>query len=100
VALPRSTLCILNDAFTNDWNAGQGYCNTLFSGASLCTHQQMRRACNNGGYGLTSGRWLADRTADDQVLVVNGTSCANFDGTVAPTATQGGQYCCLEWMSY
>ena len=101
VQLTRSTLCIARDVFTNNWNSGQGYCYSLYSGASLCTHDQVRRACNNGGMAApVINTWLGNRTADDEALVVNIANCDNFDGAATVTNTQAGQYCCLEWMKY
>jgi hypothetical protein len=102
VNLNRSTLCIYRDVFTSSWTSGQNWCYALFSGASICTHEQIRRACNNGGIGFApaTGTWLADRPDDDDALTVNSANCANFDGMAAATSTQPATYCCLEWMKY
>jgi hypothetical protein len=96
----RSTLCVLNDTFSNTWNQGQGYCYTLYQGASLCRHEQLRRACSNGAFTLVAGRWMADRVGDDLALATNSTDCLNFDAGIAVGSQQSGNYCCLEWMKY
>lgn len=95
----NSRLCIYNDAFANTtWNQGATWCYTIFGGASICRQEQLRRACNQGGYALTPSRWMADRAGDDVALTVNGTDCNNFDGTAnAVNGTQGGTYCCIEY---
>jgi hypothetical protein len=99
--LTRSTLCTFRDTFANNWNSGQNYCYLLFSGASLCTHEQLRRACNNGSLGtMVVPSWLADRGPDDQAMIANIADCANFDGYQLTTTNSAGQYCCLEWMKY
>lgn len=100
IELPRSTLCIHRDSFAADWNQGQIYCTTLFGGASICTHQQMRRACQSANYPLSTGHWLADRVGDGTALFVNNVSCDNFDGEASASNAQAGTYCCLEWMKY
>jgi hypothetical protein len=102
VNLARSTLCVFRDAFTNNWGSGVNFCNGFAQGAEMCTHQQIRRACNLGGMALVANTWLADRIADDTVAYVNGADCNNFDGSsdAGPGTTRSGQYCCLEWMKY
>ena len=101
VNLTRSTLCNVRETSTQTWSNANAGCYTGRSGASLCTHQQARHACNHGGVTLVGGSWLADRTADDQAVTVNGADCNNFDGTSGALAeTQAGYYCCLEWMKY
>ncbi len=101
MSLQRSTLCIVRDVNTNDWNAAQNRCYTQRSGASLCTHQQIRRACQNGGFGNPiTDTWLGDRLADDIAIVTNISDCNNFDGERGVTANASAQYCCLEWMKY
>lgn len=93
-----SRLCIYNDAFSTTWLSATGWCYNLFGGSSLCRHEQIRRACAYGGFALTAGRWLADRSGDDNALTVNGTDCNNFDGTAnANNASQNGEYCCIEY---
>jgi hypothetical protein len=91
---------VVNDTFPSSWNSGQGYCYTLFEGASLCRHEQLRRACQHGAFSLTSGRWMADRFGDDLALATNATDCANFETGVAVGTSLSGSYCCLEWMKY
>ncbi len=100
IQLSKSTLCIYRDAFTSTWNSGTGWCYGLFGGASICTHEQMRRACSQGSFTLASGTWLRDRSGDDAALFVNGTDCNNFDGASAVGTGQPATYCCLEWMKY
>jgi len=101
IEFAHSTLCIGRDTFSETWNSGQNACYTIAGGASLCTHQQVRRACKNGGFTLTADTWLADRIDDDHALIVNGTGCDNFDGpSEVLTTNRNGAYCCLEWMKY
>jgi hypothetical protein len=49
---------------------------------------------------LVTGTWLADRTADNEALIVNIANCADFDGVANVNNNQTGQYCCSEWMKY
>ncbi len=108
--LLRSTLCVVRDAATSTWNSAENRCYTNRSGASLCTHDQIRRACNHPGTSnspLAGAGWLGNRIADDDVLIVNtsGTNqaaCDNFDGedSAGDGSTQPAAYCCLEWMNY
>jgi hypothetical protein len=101
IQLPSSTLCIYNDTFSSTWPSGQNWCENLFGGANVCTYEQIRKACNGFGYVIPADRWLGDRTADDEVLFTNGTSCGNFDGVAnAINTTKPGTLCCLEWMKY
>jgi hypothetical protein len=67
----------------------------------VCTYEQIRQACNTGGYTVPIDRWLGDRTGDDEALFTNATTCGNFDG-VANTinVNKGGTLCCHEWMKY
>lgn len=96
----RSTLCIIRDTYPQIWNEGQNYCYQIYAGASLCRHEQIRRACSNGGAVLTAGSWLADRSADGQAFFVNLSNCNDFDGVSPVAAALSGAYCCLEWMKY
>jgi hypothetical protein len=67
----------------------------------MCTHEQIRRACNNGGFGApVVNTWLQNRAVDDQAMIVNIADCNNFDGVSLVTNNQTGQYCCLEYMKY
>ncbi len=104
VNLPRATLCVGQDVFTTStWSTAQGFCHSFVQNSQLCTYEQVRRACNNGGQTVTAGRWLRDRVGDDLALVTNGTDCNNFDGVVnaiSGAGSQGGSYCCLEWPKY
>lgn len=93
----QSRLCIFMDVFTSTWNSGQGWCYNLFSGASICRHEQIRRACNNGGFAIVASRWLADRAGDDIALSTNSTDCNNFDAATAVGTSLGGTYCCIEY---
>lgn len=99
VDFPNSRLCIFRDTLSETWNRGQMWCDASFHGASLCTHQQLRRACRRG-FALVAGTWLADRIGENQVLFVNATDCADFDGVANPSVAQPATYCCLEWMKY
>lgn len=96
----HSTLCVLRDPFLATWDRGEEWCGLYYSGATICTHRQMRRACKSGGLVLTTGTWLADRVGDNQALFVNSTACDDFDGVATTTNTQPATYCCLEWMKY
>jgi len=69
----------------------------VFSGLVLSC---VMASATNGGFALTANTWLADRSGDDTALIVNGTSCDNFDGVAGAGAQMSGQYCCLEWMKY
>jgi len=91
---------VVNDTFTSSWNSGQGWCNSLYNGAKVCTHQQLRQACNTNNLTLVAGRWMGDRAGDDQALVTNGTDCNNFDGVQGVNTSAAGTYCCLEFMDY
>jgi hypothetical protein len=99
IQLTRSTLCIAGNDNTETWNAADNRCYDGFAGSSLCTFSQLRRACSRGGFAIVSGRWMANRINDNEVLATNGTNCDDFDANAAHTATRGG-YCCLEWMKY
>lgn len=97
----HSTLCIYNDTFTSTWNSGSHWCGSLFGGATLCTYNQIRRACDAGGFAIPADRWLQDRVGDDLAVFTNGTACDNFDGTANTlNVSKGGSLCCLEWMKY
>ena len=102
IEFTRSTLCIARDTFPEIWRAAENYCYSYYSGATLCTHKQVHRACSFGGLTLTVDSWLADRIGDDHALYVSATSCDNFDGdSDASSATnRAGAYCCIEWMKY
>jgi hypothetical protein len=99
IQLTRSTLCIAGNDNVESWNAADNRCYDSFAGSTLCTFSQLRRACSRGGFAIVSGRWMANRINDNEVLSTNGTSCDDFDANAAHTATRGG-YCCLEWMKY
>jgi hypothetical protein len=43
---------------------------------------------------------LADRTGDNEALIVNSANCNDFDGVSNANNNQTGQYCCSEWMKY
>jgi len=97
----NSTLCIVRDTYEQTWNTAQGSCNNVYAGASICTHQQIRRACQQAGLALVADSWLADRIADNVALYVNQTYCDDFDGESDVLSTErSGVYCCLEWMKY
>jgi hypothetical protein len=99
IQLTRSTLCVAGNDNVESWNAADNRCYDSFAGSSLCTFSQLRRACSRGGMAIVSGRWMANRINDNEVLATNSTNCDDFDVNAAHTATRGG-YCCLEWMRY
>jgi hypothetical protein len=99
IQLTRSTLCVAGNDNVESWNAADNRCYDSFAGSSLCTFSQLRRACSRGGMAIVSGRWMANRINDNEVLATNSTNCDDFDVNAAHTATRGG-YCCLEWMKY
>jgi len=101
VDFTNSTLCIARDTYEQTWNTAQDSCNTVYAGASICTHQQVRRACHQVGLALIADSWLADRINDNYALYVNQTYCDDFDGiSEVLTTERNGVYCCLEWMKY
>jgi hypothetical protein len=95
----RTSLCVYQDAFTSSWNNGSQWCDSLFGGAKLCTHSQLRFACLHG-LTITANYWLADLVADDSHAHTNGSDCNNFDGASARGTALSGSYCCLEFPSY
>jgi hypothetical protein len=93
----------VRDTTNGTWNNGSLRCYNNNAGAALCTHQQLRRACAFASFAITPGAWLADRFADDTVLITNNNGdCNNFDGNAGGLTdnSSAGQYCCLEWMKY
>jgi len=101
IIFANSTLCIARDTYEQTWNTAQDSCNTVYAGASICTHQQVRRACHQVGLALIADSWLADRINDNYALYVNQTYCDDFDGiSEVLTTERNGVYCCLEWMKY
>ena len=95
----HSTLCITVAQTLQIWSAASDTCYDYNGGASLCTHEQVRRACR-AGYALTQWGWLADRVGDNQAVVVNNTTCSDFDGVYDTLSYSEHPYCCLEWMKY
>jgi hypothetical protein len=98
----------VRDVASSTWAAAENRCYGR-EGASLCSHEQMRRACSHRGAvvsPLAGVGWLSSRTADDEAVIVNTTAsdvaaCDNFDGTSPALGTnQPAAYCCLEWMRY
>lgn len=99
----RSTLCIANVAPNGnnnvDWNGATTACYANFGGASLCRHEQVRRACMIHAITINADRWLADRPNDDAALETNSNTCTNFDHDVG-VDDKNGYLCCLEFMKY
>ncbi len=102
INLERSTLCIVQDVYTPSvWNDSSSWCYLVYSGGSLCTHDQVRRACITGTFVIpATGRWLRDRIGDGTAVTVNSTNCNDFDGVGTVGTSLGGAYCCLEWPKY
>jgi hypothetical protein len=104
INLVQSTLCIGQYAPSSNWDAANDLCYNQHAGASLCTHQQLRHACNYGPpvFFIVNavGSWLADRTSDNTALYVNKPDCDDFDDTADANGGTHYPLCCLEWMNY
>ncbi len=89
----RARLCVQRLATSGDWSDAVRNCWTT-TGSDLCTMSQLRIATSQGLTPVVN-YYLADRFADDSVLVTNGTGLENFDGTSGTTVVRTGGYCCL-----
>jgi hypothetical protein len=101
VSTTRSLLCVYHETFGTTWNNSASDCYNFYGGAHLCRHEEIRRACINGGLASPIvGSWLADRAGDDNAIVTNIADCNNFDGVALHTTSETGKYCCSEWYKY
>jgi len=101
VSTTRSLLCVYHEQFGTNWNTSASDCFSFYGGAHLCRHEEIRRACiNGGGFVPIVSSWLADRSGDDAALNVNIADCNNFDGASGVGTVLTGKYCCSEWPKY
>lgn len=98
----RSLLCVYHETFSATWNNATNDCYNFYSGAHLCSHEEVRRACiaGQGAFTPLTSSWLSTRGVDDQAMWVNIADCNNFDGYQAVGNTLTGKYCCSEWPKY